>query len=70
MILEIIFFYIFQMAIGQHVELLKGKKIYMLTPLGGMRNITMPIFFKLVYPKQRYSNFSIFQIAAATIIYF
>jgi len=45
MILEIMFFYIFQMVIGQHVELLKGQ-FYMLTRLGGMRNITMPNFFK------------------------
>ena len=43
----------------------------MLTQLGGMRNITMTIFFsKLVYPKQRYCDFLILYMAASTIFYF
>jgi len=43
----------------------------MLTRLEGIRNITMPIFFsKLVYSKQRYCAFLIFQMAATAIVYF
>jgi len=43
----------------------------MLTRFGGMRNITMINFFsKLVYPKQRYCDFSIFQMAAVASFYF
>ena len=40
----------------------------MLPQLGGMRNITMPFFSKLVYPKQRYGNFSNFKMAADAIL--
>jgi len=39
--------------------------------LGGTRHITMPNFLKTGQSaKQRYCNFSIFQMAAATIFHF
>jgi len=42
----------------------------MLTQLGGMRHVTMPNFLKTgLSAKQRYYNFSIFQMAAAAIFY-
>jgi len=50
--------------------IIKRVKFYMLTRLEEWETSLCQIVSKLVYPKQRYCDFSIFQMAAAAMFYF